>query len=66
MLGLIADLTPEQLQSGSEEQLIQLLLAMHETLPLPVLTQLERGQMDGLTVEETETLKRKVGWPTCS
>lgn len=37
---------------------------MHRALPLPTLSQLQRGKVDGLTAEETAELKENVGWPS--
>lgn len=62
----LSRLTTDRLQSVSGSELGELLLAMHEMLPLPVLTQLEQGQVDGLTVKDTEELKRKTGWSSYS
>ena len=30
---------------------------------MPILSQVERGKVDGLTVAETEALKQRIGWP---
>ena len=30
---------------------------------MPILSQVERGKVDGLTVADTEALKRRIGWP---
>jgi len=54
----------EQLQVASEEALVEFLTMLHGALPLPILTQLESGKVDGLTTEQTAELKKKAGWPS--
>ncbi len=47
----------EKFENGN----IVFLNALHCCLPRPVLIQLELGQLDGLSTEQTQALKRKVG-----
>jgi hypothetical protein len=51
------------LRHESRKTALNALKVIHRALPLPTLTQLERGKVDGLTAEETAELKRRVGWP---
>lgn len=51
------------LRDESRKTALDALKIIHRALPLPTLTQLERGKVDGLTAEETAELKKKVDWP---
>lgn len=44
-----------------EQQLLQFLASLSEALPEPILTQVEHGQIDGMTESETEVLLHKCG-----
>ena len=47
-----------------EDKLLGFLEMMQYSQAMPILSQVERGKLDGLTVADTEALKRRIGWPT--
>lgn len=47
-----------------EDKLLEFLETLQYSQAMPILSQVERGKVDGLTVADTEALKRRIGWPT--
>jgi hypothetical protein len=48
-----------------EETVLQLLAGLAASLPKPILTQLERGTLDGMSAAETEVFLRECGLKGC-
>jgi hypothetical protein len=46
-----------------EDKLLGFLEMLQYSQAMPILSQVEQGKVDGLTVAETEALKRRIGWP---
>lgn len=44
-----------------EAKIISYLTALSQSIDAPVLVQLEQGQLKGLSIEDTDEFKRKVG-----
>lgn len=46
-----------------EDKLLSFLEMLQYSHAMPILSQVEQGKVDGLTVAETEALKQRIGWP---
>jgi len=46
-----------------EDKVLGFLEMLQYSQAMPILSQVERGKVDGLTVAETDALKRRIGWP---